>query len=86
MNPCDDLHQGALSSAILTHYRVDAPLLNFEGDVLQRLDAGKALRNSVDLQDRRHGEQGFRSGGVLERVPCLQHSNIPATPVFTSLF
>src|SRR5271166_7162874 len=75
MNPGNDLHQRTFSCAVLTNHCMDALLLNFEGDVLQRLDTGKTLRNSIYLEDRGHwgrsckqesGVQEFRSSGVQE--------------------
>ena len=70
VNSGDDLHQGAFPGAILPHHRVDAPLLNFERNVLQSLDAGKTLRNSLYLEDRfGEGVQDLRedrSIGALE--------------------
>src|SRR5271166_6666327 len=64
MNPGNDLHQRTFSCAVLTNHCMDALLLNFEGDVPQRLDTGKTLRNSIYLEDRGHWGRSCRSSGV----------------------
>ena len=58
MRPSQDLHQGALTSAILSHQCQYFP--GFEGEVylLQRIDAGIALVDATHLEQRRGHAEG----------------------------
>ena len=55
MRARDHLHQGRLAGAVLAHDRMHGPRLDFEGDILQRLDARIDLRNMFNAQKHGHG-------------------------------
>src|SRR6478736_5603013 len=51
MDSGQDLHQGRFSRAVLTDEGDDFAACNFQFDRLERLDTGKRLRDSIDLQN-----------------------------------